>query len=59
AGRHRVRDGRREGGGLIDGFLVERLAESDYSAGLLGGRRSGWGAPVAASRMTKWCESEA
>ncbi|WP_456340837.1 primosomal protein N' family DNA-binding protein, partial [Streptomyces shenzhenensis] len=31
AGRHRVRDGRREGGGLIDGFLVERLAESDYS----------------------------
>ncbi|MGQ4384483.1 primosomal protein N' [Streptomyces sp. SAS_270] len=30
AGRHRVREGRREGGGLIDGFLVERLAESDY-----------------------------
>lgn len=30
AGRHRVRDGRREGGGLIDGFLVERVAESDY-----------------------------
>ncbi|MYR54778.1 primosome assembly protein PriA, partial [Streptomyces sp. SID625] len=24
AGRHRVREGRREGGGLIDGFLVER-----------------------------------
>jgi primosomal protein N' (replication factor Y) len=34
AGRHRVRDGRREGGGLIDGFLVERLAESDYSGPL-------------------------
>src|SRR5690606_10147922 len=32
AGRHRVRDGRREGGGLIDGFLVERRAEPDYSA---------------------------
>ncbi|WP_055693905.1 primosomal protein N', partial [Streptomyces prasinopilosus] len=30
AGRHRVREGRREGGGLIDGFLIERLAESDY-----------------------------
>ncbi|MFD9436769.1 primosomal protein N' [Streptomyces sp. NPDC060002] len=30
AGRGRVRDGRREGGGLIDGFLVERLAASDY-----------------------------
>ncbi|GHH48344.1 primosomal protein N' [Streptomyces candidus] len=30
AGAHRVRDGRREGGGLIDGFLVERVAESDY-----------------------------
>ncbi len=34
AGRHRVRDGRREGGGLIDGFLVERLPESDYSGPL-------------------------
>ncbi|WP_128378416.1 primosomal protein N' [Streptomyces cavernae] len=34
AGRHRVRDGRREGGGLIDGFLVERVAASDYSGPL-------------------------
>ncbi|MGW0874710.1 primosomal protein N' [Streptomyces sp. NPDC002740] len=34
AGRGRVRDGRREGGGLIDGFLVERLAASDYSGPL-------------------------
>ncbi|GGW56391.1 primosomal protein N' [Streptomyces caelestis] len=34
AGRHRVREGRREGGGLIDGFLVERLDESDYSGPL-------------------------
>ncbi|MEV6172215.1 primosomal protein N' [Streptomyces sp. NPDC051954] len=34
AGRNRVRDGRREGGGLIDGFLVERRAESDYSGPL-------------------------
>ncbi|MFC4327275.1 primosomal protein N' [Streptomyces andamanensis] len=34
AGRHRVREGRREGGGLIDGFLVERRAESDYSGPL-------------------------
>ncbi|MET9994460.1 primosomal protein N' [Streptomyces mutabilis] len=34
AGRHRVRDGRREGGGLVDGFLIERLAESDYSGPL-------------------------
>ncbi|WP_369245208.1 primosomal protein N' [Streptomyces sp. R41] len=34
AGRHRVREGRREGGGLIDGFLVERLADSDYSGPL-------------------------
>lgn len=34
AGRNRVREGRREGGGLIDGFLVERLAESDYSGPL-------------------------
>ncbi|MFJ8054177.1 primosomal protein N' [Streptomyces luteogriseus] len=34
AGRHRVREGRREGGGLIDGFLVERLAQSDYSGPL-------------------------
>ncbi|MEU2555148.1 primosomal protein N' [Streptomyces sp. NPDC013313] len=30
AGRGRVREGRREGGGLIDGFIVERRAESDY-----------------------------
>ncbi|MFD5799693.1 helicase PriA, partial [Streptomyces diastatochromogenes] len=34
AGRHRVREGRREGGGLIDGFLIERLAESEYSGPL-------------------------
>lgn len=34
AGRHRVREGRREGGGLIDGFLVERVAESDYAGPL-------------------------
>ncbi|MCX2926018.1 primosomal protein N' [Streptomyces sp. NEAU-W12] len=34
AGRRRVREGRREGGGLIDGFLVERLAESDYTGPL-------------------------
>ncbi|MFI0506831.1 primosomal protein N' [Streptomyces albogriseolus] len=34
AGRHRVRDGRREGGGLIDGFLIERRAESDYAGPL-------------------------
>lgn len=30
AGRRRVHGGRREGGGLVDGFIVERLAESDY-----------------------------
>ncbi|MGW3400603.1 primosomal protein N' [Streptomyces zhihengii] len=34
AGSHQVRGGRREGGGLIDGFLVERLAESDYTGPL-------------------------
>ncbi|MFD7132574.1 primosomal protein N' [Streptomyces sp. NPDC059894] len=34
AGRGRVREGRREGGGLIDGFLVERLAASDYAGPL-------------------------
>lgn len=34
AGARNVRDGRREGGGLIDGFLVERRAESDYSGPL-------------------------
>ncbi|MDQ0989788.1 primosomal protein N' [Streptomyces sp. V3I7] len=34
AGRHRVRDGRREGGGLVDGFLIERRAESDYAGPL-------------------------
>lgn len=30
AGSRNVRDGRREGGGLIDGFVVERRAESEY-----------------------------
>ncbi|WP_445399698.1 primosomal protein N' [Streptomyces sp. LE64] len=30
AGRGQVRGGRREGGGLVDGFLVERVAASDY-----------------------------
>ena len=34
AGRHRVREGRREGGGLIDGFLIERRDESDYAGPL-------------------------
>ncbi len=34
AGSRNVRAGRREGGGLIDGFLVERVAESDYSGPL-------------------------
>ncbi|MEV1038659.1 primosomal protein N' [Streptomyces sp. NPDC050204] len=34
AGKRNVRGGRREGGGLIDGFLVERLAESDYTGAL-------------------------
>jgi len=34
AGRGRVREGRREGGGLIGGFIVERRAESDYAGPL-------------------------
>ncbi|MFI6289662.1 primosomal protein N' [Streptomyces sp. NPDC051018] len=34
AGGHRVRDGRREGGGLIDGFVVERRADTDYGGAL-------------------------
>ncbi|WP_320774829.1 primosomal protein N' [Streptomyces sp. CRN 30] len=34
AGTRNVRDGRREGGGLIDGFLVERVAEADYQGPL-------------------------
>lgn len=34
AGTKNVRDGRREGGGLIDGFLVERVAEAEYQGPL-------------------------
>ncbi|MFI9024801.1 primosomal protein N' [Streptomyces sp. NPDC053560] len=34
AGTGRVREGRREGGGLLDGYLVERIAESDYQGPL-------------------------
>ncbi|GGV24097.1 primosomal protein N' [Streptomyces spectabilis] len=34
AGSRNVREGRREGGGLIDGFLVERVADSDYGGPL-------------------------
>ncbi|MFJ5831054.1 primosomal protein N' [Streptomyces sp. NPDC093089] len=34
AGAHQVKNGRREGGRLIDGFLVERRAASDYSGPL-------------------------
>ncbi|MFJ9417394.1 primosomal protein N' [Streptomyces sp. NPDC101227] len=30
AGTGKVRDGRREGGGLLDGYIVERIAESEY-----------------------------
>ncbi|MGY0487783.1 primosomal protein N' [Streptomyces sp. WG-D5] len=34
AGNRHVRDGRREGGGLIDGFLIERVAEAEYQGPL-------------------------
>ncbi|MDX3540116.1 primosome assembly protein PriA, partial [Streptomyces sp. MB09-01] len=34
AGSHQVHGGRREGGGLIDGFVVQRRAESDYTGAL-------------------------
>ncbi|NEB49392.1 primosome assembly protein PriA, partial [Streptomyces sp. SID339] len=34
AGSRNVREGRREGGGLIDGFIVERCAETDYNGPL-------------------------
>jgi primosomal protein N' (replication factor Y) len=34
AGGRTVRGGRREGGSLIDGFLIERVAESDYTGPL-------------------------
>ncbi|WP_447034247.1 primosomal protein N' [Streptomyces hypolithicus] len=34
AGAHKVREGRREGGGMIDGYLIERRAESDYAGPL-------------------------
>jgi primosomal protein N' (replication factor Y) len=34
AGGRTVREGRREGGSLIDGFLIERVAESDYAGPL-------------------------
>ncbi|GAA1362150.1 primosomal protein N' [Streptomyces beijiangensis] len=34
AGNRNVHDGRREGGGLIDGFVIERLAKSDYEGTL-------------------------
>lgn len=34
AGAHQVREGRREGGRLIDGFLVERRTDSDYQGAL-------------------------
>ena len=34
AGAHQVRGGRREGGRLIDGFVVERRADSDYAGPL-------------------------
>ncbi|MEU5978060.1 primosomal protein N' [Streptomyces sp. NPDC047315] len=34
AGARRVREGRREGGGLIDGFVIERRAATDYGGAL-------------------------
>ncbi|MET9698639.1 primosomal protein N' [Streptomyces sp. NPDC006529] len=34
AGAHQVHGGRREGGGLIDGFVVERRADTDYNGPL-------------------------
>ncbi|MGI5527155.1 primosomal protein N' [Streptomyces syringium] len=34
AGTRNVRGGRREGGGLLDGYIVDRVAESDYQGPL-------------------------
>ncbi|MFT2016034.1 primosomal protein N' [Streptomyces sp. 796.1] len=34
AGTGQVRGGRREGGGLLDGYILERVAESDYQGPL-------------------------
>ncbi|MFF2655432.1 primosomal protein N' [Streptomyces sp. NPDC058045] len=34
AGAHRVRQGRREGGGLVDGFLIDRVDTTDYTGPL-------------------------
>ncbi|MFG2297838.1 primosomal protein N' [Streptomyces sp. NPDC048603] len=34
AGKGRVRDGRREGGGLVDGYLVDRVARAEYQGPL-------------------------
>lgn len=34
AGKRQVHGGRREGGGLIDGFLIDRVAGSDYAGPL-------------------------
>ncbi|MEU7169755.1 primosomal protein N' [Streptomyces morookaense] len=34
AGTSKVREGRREGGGLLDGYIIERVAESDYQGPL-------------------------
>ncbi|MFF7730121.1 primosomal protein N' [Streptomyces sp. NPDC008001] len=34
AGTRNVRGGRREGGGLLDGYIVERVAESDFQGPL-------------------------
>ncbi|MFC0598774.1 primosomal protein N' [Streptomyces palmae] len=34
AGAGNVREGRREGGGLLDGYIVERVAETDYKGPL-------------------------
>ncbi|MGK5633006.1 primosome assembly protein PriA, partial [Streptomyces sp. URMC 123] len=34
AGARQVHAGRREGGGLLDGYIVDRIAESDYQGPL-------------------------
>ncbi|KNB49880.1 primosomal protein N' [Streptomyces caatingaensis] len=59
AGTRNVRDGRREGGGLLDGFIVDRVEESEYRGPLAAIAQVLSPEPVLGPRLLSLCRAVA
>ncbi|MCK7625971.1 primosomal protein N' [Streptomyces sp. RS10V-4] len=59
AGTGKVREGRREGGGLLDGYLVERIDASDYRGPLAALAQVVSPEPVLSEPLLKLCRAVA